>query len=81
MAGAKHKKKAAEKEAKASTPVVAAAAVSAEKPGKKEKKEKTPRKKHVDANGNELKKPLSAYMLFNNYRRPALRQEHQGKSR
>lgn len=29
-----------------------------------------------DANGNELKRPLSAYMLYNNHRRPTLRQEH-----
>jgi hypothetical protein len=27
-------------------------------------------------NGNELKRPLSAYMLYNNHRRPVLRQEH-----
>lgn len=32
-----------------------------------------------DANGVELKKPLSAYMLYNNYRRPVLRDEHPGK--
>jgi len=29
-----------------------------------------------DANGNELKRPLSAYMLYNNHRRPTLRSEH-----
>jgi hypothetical protein len=34
----------------------------------------------VDANGNELKRPLSAYMLYNNHRRPTLRSEHPGKS-
>jgi hypothetical protein len=30
----------------------------------------------VDADGNELKRPLSAYMLYNNHRRPILRAEH-----
>lgn len=30
----------------------------------------------LDANGNELKRPLSAYMLYNNHRRPVLRNEH-----
>jgi hypothetical protein len=43
---------------------------------KKKKDKKTPLK---DSNGNELKRPLSAYMLFNNYRRPVLRAEHPGK--
>jgi len=32
-----------------------------------------------DINGNEVKRPLTAYMLFNNYRRPILRSEHPGK--
>lgn len=32
-----------------------------------------------DINGNEVKRPLTAYMLFNNYRRPMLRSEHPGK--
>ena len=44
----------------------------------KDKKTKTPMK---DANGNVVKKPLTAYMLFNNYRRPMLRSEHPGKRR
>jgi hypothetical protein len=30
----------------------------------------------VDQNGNELKRPLSAYMLFANFRRPILKQDH-----
>ena len=43
---------------------------------KKDKKKSQPLK---DANGNDLKRPLSAYMLYNNYRRPVLRSEHPGK--
>ena len=31
-----------------------------------------------DINGNEVKRPLTAYMLFNNYRRPMLHSEHPG---
>ena len=46
---------------------------------KEEKKEKPKKKTPKDANGNELKRPLSAYMLYNNHRRPVLRQEHPGK--
>ncbi len=37
---------------------------------KGKEKKKTPMK---DINGNEVKRPLTAYMLFNNYRRPILR--------
>ena len=40
---------------------------------KEEKKEKAKKKVVKDANGNELKRPLSAYMLYNNHRRPTLR--------
>ena len=47
---------------------------------KEEKKEKAKKKVVKDANGNELKRPLSAYMLYNNHRRPTLRSEHPGKS-
>jgi hypothetical protein len=32
-----------------------------------------------DEFGNELKKPLSAFILFCNYRRAGLRDEHPGK--
>jgi hypothetical protein len=32
-----------------------------------------------DANGNELKRPLTAYLLYNNFRRPILKAEHVGK--
>lgn len=48
----------------------------------KEEKSKSAKKKpNKDANGKDLiKRPLSAYMLYNNYRRPVLRQEHPGKS-
>ena len=46
---------------------------------KEEKKEKAKKKVVKDANGNELKRPLSAYMLYNNHRRPTLRTEHPGK--
>lgn len=39
-------------------------------PTKKEKKEKKPKK------DPEIKKPLSAYMLYNNFRRPKLREQY-----
>jgi len=43
--------------------------------GKKEKKKKS--KKKDDNDGMpQIKKPLSAYMLFNNSRRPTLQQEY-----
>ena len=47
---------------------------------KDEKNEKAKKKILVDADGNEIKRPLSAYMLYNNHRRPILRAEHPGKS-
>ena len=58
-----------------------ALAVATGKSAKDEKKEKLAKKKaNKDANGKDLiKRPLSAYMLYNNYRRPVLRQEHPGK--
>jgi len=53
--------------AKAATPV--ASKEVAKKESKKDKKAK-----RAEANDG-LKRPLSAYMLFNNYRRPALREQ------
>lgn len=51
--------------------------------GSKDEKDKKKKKKSKDEkakNGTEgLKKPLSAYMLFNNYRRPILKKEHPSK--
>jgi len=46
--------------------------------GKKTPKESKKKEKAaaVDNSGNELKRPLSAYMLYNNHRRPILRAEH-----
>jgi hypothetical protein len=40
--------------------------------GKKKKK----KNKEEIKNGDGIKRPLSAYMLYNNYRRPVLRKEH-----
>jgi hypothetical protein len=80
--GAKHKIKEQQKnletssQGKASTEPRAASSAKAE-PAGKDKKQKEPLK---DENGNELKRPQTAYMLFNNYRRPILRNEHPGKS-
>lgn len=80
--GAKHKSKAAEKEAAQSE------SKSAKEDGRKskdkaDKGEKTKEKKQKetlkDANGNDLKRPLTAYMLFNNFRRPILQKDHPGK--
>lgn len=48
--------------------------------GEKEKKKKKKSKDDKDKNGVEtLKRPLSAYMLFNNHRRPILKREHASK--
>ena len=46
----------------------------------KERKKKNKQKPSKDANGDDLKKPLTAYMLFNNHRRPILKKEHACKS-
>ena len=46
---------------------------------KKDKDKMEKKAQMKEANGNDLKRPLSAYMLFNNYRRPVLRSEHPGK--
>ena len=91
--GAKHKQKESDKEtsqrhnasgqiikenlAQLDTPISKAAkADAADKSEKSKDKKKTPLK---DVNGNIVKKPLTAYMLFNNYRRPTLHSEHPGK--
>jgi len=71
--GAKHKSKAADKEEQRN------AALEAEPGSGKDKKDKKKSQPLKDANGNDLKRPLSAYMLYNNYRRPVLRSEHPGK--
>ena len=90
----KHKVKAAEKEeqkqaaivAQASTPSAVTAEPAKVSPtkdaGKKTPKESKKKEKAaaVDNSGNELKRPLSAYMLYNNHRRPTLRAEHPGES-
>jgi hypothetical protein len=46
----------------------------------KEKKKKKKALEVKDANGDNLKKPLTAYMLYNNHRRPILKKEFPGKS-
>lgn len=67
----------------ATTPADATKASPAKEPaGKKTPKDPSKKKEKTvtaDAQGNELKKPLSAYMLYNNHRRPTLRAEHPGK--
>ena len=75
--GAKHKAKAALKEAinldtPKQTPQAQSVTEATEK-GKKQKKEKQPL---LDQDGKEVKRPLSAYMLFANFRRPNLKQDH-----
>lgn len=80
-AGAKHKSKAHDKEAAShDEDKVSAKSSKASKgkdaDGKKIKKEKVILR---DANGNELKRPLTAYLLYNNFRRPILKAEHVGK--
>jgi len=80
QSGCKHKEKAAEKhEQRVAAAVSATTAALKPLSTKEEKKEKIKKKVVKDANGNELKRPLSAYMLYNNHRRPTLRSEHPGK--
>ena len=76
--GCRHKEKT---EVKQEQRVAAAAASITKANGnaKEEKKDKAKKKEIKDANGNVLKRPLSAYMLYNNHRRPTLRSEHPGK--
>lgn len=42
----------------------------------KKKKKKKKSKEETDIKNDGLKKPLSAYMLYTNHRRPALKKEH-----
>ena len=76
--GAKHKAKAAEKEAsrqdKQKEEIESTKVVEDSKKDKKAKK-----KASKEKNGDGLKRPPSAYMLYNNYRRPVLRQENPSK--
>ena len=76
--GAKHKAKAAEKDAVKQEKLqeVAEGGKNAEE-SKKDKKAK--KKASKEKNGDGLKRPPSAYMLYNNYRRPVLRQENPSK--
>ena len=80
--GTRHKDKAAEKDEQRLNEVLGSSPNLDKKgePVKEEKKEKPKKKTPKDANGNDLKRPLSAYMLYNNHRRPVLRQEHPGKA-
>ncbi|CDW71542.1 fact complex subunit ssrp1 [Stylonychia lemnae] len=49
--------------------------------GEKEKKKKKKSRDDKDKNGvDAIKRPLSAYMLFNNHRRPILKKEHAAMS-
>jgi hypothetical protein len=74
VSGARHKTKAAEKEAiNLDTPKKLSPQSVTEATDKVKKQKKQPL---VDQNGNELKRPLSAYMLFANFRRPILKQDH-----
>ena len=78
--GTRHKDKAAEKDAQRLDDALGTASPDKKgEAGKEEKKEKPKKKTPKDANGNDLKRPLSAYMLYNNHRRPVLRSEHPGK--
>ena len=77
--GSRHKDKAADKLEQRMAAATSANGSPTKGLTKEEKKEKAKKKVVKDANGNELKRPLSAYMLYNNHRRPTLRQEHPGK--
>lgn len=74
--GCRHKDKAAEKDEHRLNDAVASHSPDKKGDAKEEKKEKSKKKTPKDVHGNDLKRPLSAYMLYNNHRRPVLRQEH-----
>jgi hypothetical protein len=78
-AGCRNKDKASEKLEGRMAAATSASGSPVKGGSKDEKKEKAKRKVMKDANGNEIKRPLSAYMLYNNHRRPTLRSEHPGK--
>jgi hypothetical protein len=77
--GARHKDKAATKAEEKVAAAAAKATSGGKSAAKEEKPEKEKKKVLLDTDGNELKKPLSAYMLYNNHRRPVLKTEHPGK--
>lgn len=79
QSGCRHKDKAVEKHESRVAAATGAGASPSKSTTKEEKKEKAKKKVIRDANGNEIKRPLSAYMLYNNHRRPTLRTEHPGK--
>eukprot|EP00351_Strombidinopsis_sp_SopsisLIS2011_P006015 CAMPEP_0116872048 /NCGR_PEP_ID=MMETSP0463-20121206/2679_1 /TAXON_ID=181622 /ORGANISM="Strombidinopsis sp, Strain SopsisLIS2011" /LENGTH=126 /DNA_ID=CAMNT_0004511641 /DNA_START=342 /DNA_END=722 /DNA_ORIENTATION=- len=73
--GAKHKSKAAEKDAAKLEKLQET--VETSKSAEETKKDKKAKKKaSKEKNGDGLKRPPSAYMLYNNYRRPVLRTEN-----
>lgn len=76
QSGCRHKDKAVEKHESRVAAATGAGASPSKSTTKEEKKEKAKKKVIRDANGNEIKRPLSAYMLYNNHRRPTLRTEH-----
>ena len=79
QSGVRHKDKALDKHEQRVAAAVGMSGSPNKAQSKEEKKEKAKKKVMKDANGNELKRPLSAYMLYNNHRRPTLRTEHPGK--
>lgn len=87
LAGAKHKAKAASKEeAKLAKSEVNGAPVSpskakAEAKAQKKAEKEEKRAKRLAEKQNGIKKPLSAYMLYCNHRRPIIMKESPGKCR
>lgn len=74
--GAKHKEKAAVKMEQQQVAAAQSSSTGTKTATKDDKAEKAKKKILLDAEGNEIKRPLSAYMLYNNHRRPILRAEH-----
>lgn len=63
------------------SPVSTKQASKSSKNDEKIKKKKSKNDKDLNGDGQDkIKKPLSAYMLYNNYRRPTLTNEHPGNT-
>lgn len=76
--GAKHKQK--EKEKTETKSLKHGAGENGVTKGKGESEKKKKKKSKEEKKDEGTKRPLSAYMLYNNYRRPVLRKEHPSKS-
>jgi hypothetical protein len=79
--GAKHKDKEREKGEQKEKNLSQDSNDGDDKKGKEVKKRKKRSKEEKKKNGDGIKKPLSAYMLYTNHRRPVIKGEHACKAK